>query len=179
MKNYEFTLNIGNISILNNEDLLNVSTVLYDGPCADSFVSSIDEAMYIEFERKAVSLEAAIIQAIKDVESTKNYNLVVTSVEGDFVSLGEAAEATGISKSTLSKYKKGVFGGGGFPSPARKIAKKDPLWRLWDIATWLYAKGKISENILTTSKTISLVNGALEARKHQSDEEYSNIIAAI
>lgn len=179
MENYEFTLNIGNISIFNDEDLLNVSTALYDGACVGSFVSSIDEAMYIEFEREAESLESAIIQAIKDVESTKNYSLVVTSVEGDFVSLGEAAKAIGISKSTLSKYKKGTFGGGGFPSPARKIAKKDPLWRLWDIAIWLHAKGKISESILITAKTISLVNSALEARQYKDNEEYSNIIAAL
>lgn len=88
MKTYEFTLNIGNISMLSNEDLLDVSTTLYSGACEDAFVSSIDEAMYIEFERESESLEAAITQAIKDVESTKDYNLVVTSVKGDLISLG-------------------------------------------------------------------------------------------
>lgn len=179
MKTYEFTLNIGNISILSNEDLLDVSTALYAGACEDAFVSSIDEAMYIEFEREAESLETAIIQAIKDVESTKGYNLVVTSVEGDLVSLGEAAEATGVKKSTLSKYKKGTFGGGGFPAPARKIAKKDPLWRLWDIADWLYAKGKISDTVVVTAKTVSLINGALEDRRYKKDKEYKHISAAL
>lgn len=179
MQTYCFTLNIGNISILSDSNLLDVSTALYAGTCHDAFVSSTDEAMYIEFERKAASLDAAIIQAIKDIESTPGYNLIVTSVEGDLVSLGEAAEATGVKKSTLSKYKKGTFGGGGFPAPARKANKKDPLWRLWDIADWLYAKGKVSDTMLSTAKTLSLINGALENRRYKRDEDYSHISAAL
>ncbi|WED21971.1 hypothetical protein L3Q72_00710 [Vibrio sp. JC009] len=179
MKMYEFTLNIGNISICSDEDLLNVSATIYEQIDEDTFVGSIDEAMFIEFEREAESLESAIIRAIRDVESIKGYELVVASVEGDLVSLGEAAAITGVKKPTLSKYRKGLFGGGGFPAPARKIAKKDPLWRLWDIAEWLYAKGKVSESTVTSAKTISLVNNALEVRKYQSDKEYSHIIAAL
>ncbi len=65
MQIYEFTLNIGNVSILSNQDLLTISEALYSGACNDAFVSSIDEAMYIEFEREAESLDAAIVRAIK------------------------------------------------------------------------------------------------------------------
>lgn len=178
MNNYEFTLNIGNIAILNDDDLLNVSTAIYE-VCDDAFVCSVDESMYIEFEREAESLESAIVQAIKDVELLKGYQLIVESVEGDLVSLGEAALATGVKKSTLSKYKKGIFGGGGFPSPVRKLGKKDPLWRLWDIASWLYAKGKVSENTLSMAKTISLVNSALENRRFKDSQEYNQIATII
>jgi len=179
MNTYEFTLNVGNVSILSDNDLLDVSTSLYDGPCYDAYIGSIDEAMFVEFERKAESLEAAIAKAIKDVESNKDYKLVVESVEGDLVSLGEAAEATGIKKSTLAKYKKGTFGGGGFPAPARKVGKKDPVWRLWDIAEWLYSKDKVSSDTVQAAKTISLFNSALEARRFKASEEYQHIAASI
>ena len=175
MKTYEFTLNVGGISIHSNEDLIGVSKALYAGACEDAFVSSVDEAMYIEFEREAPSMQEALIRAIKDVESTVDYKLVVTSVDGDYVSLGEASLITGVKKSTLTKYKKGNFGGGNFPSPARKAAKKDPLWRLLDIAEWLYQKNKINKELLITAKTITVVNTALDNRLFKADNTYKQI----
>ena len=179
MNTYEFTLNIGNVSILSDNDLLDIFASLQNSPCEDAFVGSVDEAMFIEFERQAESLEAAIAQAIRDVESNKDFNLVVASVEGDLVSLGEAADVTGVPKSTLSKYKKGLYGGGGFPVPARKTNKKDPLCRLWDIAEWLYSKDKVSVDTVYTAKTISLFNNALEARRYQTDKKYKQIASSI
>ncbi|EOX4829609.1 hypothetical protein [Vibrio alginolyticus] len=107
MSIYEFTLNIGNINITNDNDLLDVSCKLYEGACSDAAVMSVDEMLYIEFEREADSFAQAVTQAIKDVESVDGYNLQVISIEGDLVSLGEAAEFTGVKKSTLAKYKKG------------------------------------------------------------------------
>lgn len=179
MNTYEFILNICHDSTRGIDALESVADALYGGACDDASVGAIDEAMYIEFERDAESLESAILQAVKDVESTQGVNLVVSSVEGDLVSLGEAAELIGLSKSTLTKYKKGAFGGGHFPAPARKVTKKDPVWRLWDIAEWLYAKGKASENVVSTAKTVSLINNALEARKYKQDREYSHITAVL
>ncbi|WMO21391.1 hypothetical protein [Vibrio alginolyticus] len=110
MSIYEFTLNVGNINITDDQDLLDVSCKLYEGACADAAVMSVDEMLYIEFEREAESFAQAVTQAIKDVESVDGYNLQVISIEGDLVSLGEAAEFTGVKKSTLAKYKKGTFG---------------------------------------------------------------------
>jgi predicted DNA-binding transcriptional regulator AlpA len=62
--------------------------------------------------------------------------------------LREATEFTGVKKSTLAKYKKGTFGGGGFPVSVRKASNKDPLWRLSDIADWLYQKGKVTSELV-------------------------------
>jgi hypothetical protein len=172
---FEFTLNIAGVAIHSNEDLECVSDALYGGACADAFIGSVDEAMFIEFEREAESLQAAIIQAIKDVESTSGFELVVKSIDGDYVSLGEAANYLGVKKSTLSKYKKGNFGGGGFPSPARKASKKDPLWQLWEIAEWLYSKGKVDREALNGAKTISVINSILLTNQLKKESLYTNI----
>ncbi|MCS0280693.1 hypothetical protein NDJ83_15840, partial [Vibrio alginolyticus] len=94
MSIYEFTLNIGNINITNDNDLLDVSRKLYEGACSDAVVMSVDEMLYIEFEREAGTFVQAVTQAIKDVESVEGYDLQVISIEGDLVSLGEAAEFT-------------------------------------------------------------------------------------
>ncbi|HIF5802615.1 TPA: hypothetical protein ACX3E3_004472 [Vibrio parahaemolyticus] len=82
MSIYEFTLNIGNINITNDNDLLHVSCKLYEGACSDAAVMSVDEMLYIEFEREAETFVQAVTQAIKDVESVEGYNLQVIFIEG-------------------------------------------------------------------------------------------------
>uniref|UniRef100_UPI003735EA6D hypothetical protein n=1 Tax=Shewanella colwelliana TaxID=23 RepID=UPI003735EA6D len=58
-------------------------------------------------------------------------------------------------------------------------AKKDPLWRLWDIASWLYAKGKVSDSVVATAKTIGLINSVLEERRYKQDQEYKRLSATL
>ncbi|HHX8553530.1 MULTISPECIES: helix-turn-helix transcriptional regulator [Vibrio harveyi group] len=179
MSIYEFTLNIGNINITNDNDLLDVSRKLYEGACSDAVVMSVDEMLYIEFEREAVTFVQAVTQAIKDVESVEGYDLQVISIEGDLVSLGEAAEFTGVKKSTLAKYKKGTFGGGGFPVPVRKASKKDPLWRLSDIADWLYKKNKVAMELVERARLMDVINHHLETRLMKNSDKYANLFINI
>ncbi|MEH0771951.1 hypothetical protein [Vibrio alginolyticus] len=178
MSMYEFTLNIGNINITNDKDLLDVSRKLYEGACSDAAVMSVDEMLYIEFEREADSFAQAVTQAIKDVELVDGYNLQVISIEGDLVSLGEAAEFTGVKKSTLAKYKKGTFGGG-FPVPVRKASKKDPLWRLSDIADWLYQKSKVTSELVERARMMDVINHHLETRLMKNSDKYANLLINI
>ncbi|OXD44191.1 hypothetical protein CE131_25150, partial [Vibrio parahaemolyticus] len=109
------------------------------------------------------------------VESVEGYDLQVISIEGDLVSLGEAAEFTGVKKSTLAKYKKGTFGGGGFPVPVRKASKKDPLWRLSDIADWLYQKSKVTSELVERARMMDVINHELETRLMRKSNKYANM----
>ncbi|EPR7491325.1 hypothetical protein ACU8KK_003553 [Vibrio alginolyticus] len=179
MSIYEFTLNIGNINITNDNDLLDVSRKLYEGACADAAVMSVDEMLYIEFEREAETFVQAVTQAIKDVESVEGYVLQVISIEGDLVSLGEAAEFTGVKKSTLAKYKKGTFGGGGFPVPVRKASKKDPLWRLSDIVDWLYQKSKVTSELVERARMMDVINHQLASRAMKNSDKYAGMTVQI
>ncbi|WP_318491926.1 hypothetical protein [Photobacterium leiognathi] len=79
-KTYNFTLNI-DYTINNDDDLLSVSTALYAGACYDAVIGSIDHNLYAEFHRVADSKEAAIKQAIDDVQRLEAFNLKVISVK--------------------------------------------------------------------------------------------------
>ena len=175
MDNKKFTLNLGNFPGLTRTDIQNISTALFKINHEYAFVRCSDESIYIDFDMDADVLANAIVRAISSVESVQDYHLRVISVEGDLVSLGEAAEIANVKKSTLSKYKKGYFGGGNFPAPIRKTGKKDPLWRLLDIVEWLKSKGKVSKEAVIRAKTITIINHALDARRLDSDKDYQKI----
>ena len=62
-KTFQFTLVLKNVTH-------NLEDSLFEAGCDDAFINFRNEAVYLDFDRKASSLEEAVISAIKDVQSS-------------------------------------------------------------------------------------------------------------
>lgn len=170
MKYYHFHLITNKTDVFTDEQLFDLSDRLYEAGCDDATVAVTNGTLYLSFDREADSYEDAVLSALKDVENVQG--LRVMSVDaGDWVGLTDAAELAGITKSTLSRYSKGSRGTGGFPSPKRKIDSKNPLWRWAEIAAWLKARGKASDELVQSAEFTETINLSLQLRdsKHYQD----------
>lgn len=163
MRHYHFHLITNKTDVLTDEQLFELSDLLYEAGCDDGTVAVMNGTLYVSFDRESDSYEDAVISALNDVE--KIDSLRVVSVDaGEWVGLTDAAILSGITKSTLSRYSKGNRGSGGFPSPKRKIDSKNPLWKWSEIAAWLNAHGKASEELAKNAEFTETINASLQMR---------------
>ena len=65
IKNFEFTIYIKDLKASHHC----VEDRLFEAGCDDALLCSINNNLYLEFERKAVSLDLAIHKALKDIET--------------------------------------------------------------------------------------------------------------
>jgi hypothetical protein len=65
IKNFEFTIYIKNLKASHHC----VEDRLFEAGCDDALLCSINNNLYLEFDRKAVSLDLAIHKALKDIET--------------------------------------------------------------------------------------------------------------
>lgn len=65
IKNFEFTIYIKDLKASHHC----VEDRLFEAGCDDALLCSINNNVYLEFERKAVSLDLAIHKALKDIET--------------------------------------------------------------------------------------------------------------
>lgn len=65
IKKFEFTIYIKDLKALDKC----VEDRLFEAGCDDALLCSINNDLYLEFERKALSLDLAIHKALKDIET--------------------------------------------------------------------------------------------------------------
>jgi hypothetical protein len=72
---YAFTLHVSNIELTDNyEDRL------FDAGCSDALIAVIDNALYLDFDREALSLDAAVESAKQDVARAGGRVIEVLSI---------------------------------------------------------------------------------------------------
>lgn len=64
-KNYQFTLVLKNIDNITDK----LEDALHEAGCDDALINFRDGVVYLDFDRAATSLEAAVVSAIQDVSS--------------------------------------------------------------------------------------------------------------
>jgi hypothetical protein len=74
-KYYQFTLVLKNV----DEDTLELEDSLYEAGCDDALINFRSGTVCLDFDREAVSLEDAVVSAIKDVESSSVKAIVASS----------------------------------------------------------------------------------------------------
>ena len=77
---YQFTVVLQNVNM--HTELLEDS--LYESGCDDALINFRNGTVYLTFSRQAISLQVAVLSAIKDVESASIKPRVVTVQLGDF-----------------------------------------------------------------------------------------------
>src|SRR3990167_4839090 len=99
---YQFTLVLKNI----DENTPNLEDSLYEAGCDDALINFRNGTVYLDFDRKASSLEQAVLSAIKNVESA-SINATVSAVAPEnWVTESEVAKRLEIKRQTVSFFVK-------------------------------------------------------------------------
>ncbi len=161
-KIYQFTLVLKNVE----EDTLGLEDSLYEAGCSDALINFRSGTVYLDFDRKAVSLEDAVVSAIKNVESSSVKAVVASVAPEDLVTESEVAKRLDKKRQTVSLWIKGTRRNQhAFPKPVMMLSGRSPLWKWYEIAAWLYKNGIISEKeIVNNAEFIEDINAVLEER---------------
>lgn len=153
-----------------DENTPNLEDALYEAGCDDALINFSNGTVSIDFDRKADSIENAIISAIHEVEQA-NIGAAVESVTPEpYVSIADIAKRINASRQRISLYVSGKRGNGNFPRPIFKVDEKSPLWRWSAVLIWLCKHGKLNDEkqSLIQAKCIEDINAILEARNENA-----------
>ncbi len=163
MKFYEFTLIID--SQIENSGRM--EDALFEAGCDDATLSFRKGTAYLDFDREAEGLEAAIISAIQQVENT-GLNLWVKRVEpSDLVTSAEIARRLARSRQSIQQLISGDRGEGDFPLPIAGITAKTMLWSWYEVTEWFLNNGKLKDSsVFENAAVVKQINESLESRKN-------------
>jgi predicted DNA-binding transcriptional regulator AlpA len=165
-KIFEFTLILKNV----DENTSGLEDSLYDAGCNDALIHFRNGAVYLNFDREAVSLEEAVISAIKDVQSARVNAEVASVAPENLVTESEIAKRLNKSRQTVSLWIKGNRRKS-FPHPIMRLAEKSSLWSWSEVVLWLYDYKIIDDKEwVDKAAFFSNINGALEERDKKTRE---------
>jgi hypothetical protein len=157
-KFFQFTLVLKNV----NEHTKKLEDSLFKANCDDALINYRSGAVYLDFDREAISFEDAVISAIKDVQSASISIEVESVAPENLVTEAEIAKRLKKSRQTISLWITGERRKQ-FPHPVMRLAEKSPLWSWYDITLWLYENNIIQDrNIIENALFIVNVNAALQ-----------------
>ncbi|HVR75273.1 MAG TPA: hypothetical protein VMT52_13130 [Planctomycetota bacterium] len=134
------------------------SNDLYDAGCADATPGVRCGRPYVDFDRKAPSLRAAMDSAIRQIAEA---GLRVSHIEPpELVTQTEIAERAGITRQAVSKYVS-MQESGSFPAPASRVTTSSPLWRWTEVSKWLVAAKGASKEVADEAETVEQMNKRL------------------
>jgi hypothetical protein len=133
MTSFQFTL------IVEGPDLQEPELIdsLLEAGCDDASVGRSDGIQYLDFDRRAPSLEAAIVSAVRDVEAVGRGVEVVRLADAGLVSMADIASRIGRTRESVRLLIAGERGPGGFPPPATDPRSRYRLWRWVDVERWV------------------------------------------
>lgn len=134
-KHYQFTLVLKNV----DESTPGLEDNLYEAGCDDTLINYKNGTVYLDFDREASSLESAVMNAIKQVESAPIGAIVTNIAPEDLVTESEVSKRLHIKRQAVSLWIKGLRRKSSpFPKPVMKLTERSPLWRWREIIQWLY-----------------------------------------
>ncbi len=135
MKSYRFAL------VVDAPDLQQEARVdvLFEAGLDDATVGRRGTVQYLDFDRRADSLAAAVLGAIRAVEGTGVGARVVSVEPDDLVTMAEIAERTGRTRESVRLLVNAQRGPGDFPAPATHLRSRQRLWRWQEVAAWFAA----------------------------------------
>jgi len=146
-----------------DENTPNLEDSLYEAGCDDALINFRNGTVYLDFDRKASSLEEAVMVAIKDVESSSVGAVVANVAPEGLVTESEVAKRLNVKRQAVSLWIKGARRKS-FPSPVMKLSDKSPFWKWREVVEWLYADNLIHEEEVINAFILETVNAALEER---------------
>ncbi|HHF7319857.1 TPA: helix-turn-helix domain-containing protein [Haemophilus influenzae] len=124
---------------------------LFEAGCEDALICFYNQAVYLEFDREAVSAKEAISSAFADIQNAGFHDLVLQ--ESGVSSLSEIAARAGLSRAALSNYANGKRSKG-FPMPVYGVASGSALYSWKEVANWLYQNQQLSSTQLEVANFV-------------------------
>jgi hypothetical protein len=160
---YNFVLVLSGVS----EPDERLENALFEAGCDDGTLAFRNEVGYIEFDRQAPSLDAAILSAIRDVERADSRPTVVAVEPGDAVNASEIGRRAEVTREYIRLLVQGKRGEGNFPVPQSGIAGKTLVWSWAEVVRWMLEHNLLEDrSVLATAETIRDINDALKMRQH-------------
>jgi transcriptional regulator with XRE-family HTH domain len=161
-KTYPFVLVLKNI----DENTPNLEDILYEAGCDDALINFRNGTVYLDFDRQAISLEEAVMSAIKDIEASSISPIVACVGPEDLVTESDVAKRLNIKRQAVSLWVKGERRNLlPFPKPIMKLSDKSPFWKWREIAEWLFKNNIIKEKEeVDNASFLENINAALEER---------------
>lgn len=131
MQTYQFTLIVGGPDLQSDE----LAEEIFEAGCDDVLIGVSDSIQYADVDRKAPSLEEAILSAIFDIERVEGA-VVVRIADAGLVTMADVAERTGRTRESVRLLVSGRRGPGGFPPPVTDPRGRYRLWRWTDVERW-------------------------------------------
>lgn len=160
MSTYHFTL------IVEGPDLDDdaVLDALYEHGCDDALVGRSHGVQYLDFDREAPSLDAAVLSAVADVERLDGVE-VVRIADAGLVSMADIAARTGRTRESVRLLIEGERGPGGFPPPATDPRSRYRLWRWPEVSRWF--ETHLGSTLDEADEGVFIaINAGLELRRH-------------
>ena len=140
---------------------------LFEAGCDDGTLAFRNGVGYLEFDRQAPSLDAAILSAIRDVERADSRLTVVAVEPGDAVNASEIGRRADVTREYIRLLVQGKRGEGNFPVPQSGIAGKTLVWSWAEVVRWMLEHNLLEDrSVLETAETIRDINDALKMRQH-------------
>lgn len=169
---YNFTLTLSGVTY----ETEGLEDALYESGCDDALICAYGKSVYLEFDREAESLDAAIASAVDDIESA-GIGAIVESVDSALVGLSDIAEITSMSRQAIAMLKDGTRGSGDFPCPVQRIKGQSPLWDWSKVAEWLAENGRLEagSELAANARVLNKWNLALRASASKDFAEVETI----
>lgn len=174
---YQFTLVLANL----DENAPKLEDSLFEAGCNDALINFRNGTVYLDFDRKAASLEEAVMSAIKNVEASSIEAIVATVAPENLVTESDIAKRLNINRQTVSLWIKGERRKSQpFPKAMMKLADKSPFWKWREVVEWLYQNELIQDKeIVKNAFFLENVNAVLEERNSDSSEYRVNLLKKI
>lgn len=157
-REYDFALIVSGVPELSEH----MMDTLFEAGCDDATPSIQYGLLYLEFSRSAVSLQDAIISAIRDVMKSGLPVRVLRVDDCNFVTQAEIARRIGRSRQLVHQYMTGKRGPGSFPPPACHITDRTPLWQWCAVSFWLSSNNLLRPEESWNAAVVEAINSTLE-----------------
>jgi hypothetical protein len=158
---YAFTLVLEGVDV---HDPANLDT-WFEAGCDDATFGDVDGVGYADFSREASSRRAAILGAIRDVESSVGRPVVVRVEPDEFVSASDIAARLGRTRESVRLLIAGERGPGAFPAPVSHLRSRGRIWRWADVARWTNERLGDAVQDADAATLIAALNDALDLRR--------------
>lgn len=133
---------------------------VYEAGCDDATLGAVDGVHYAAFYREASSLAAALLSAIRDIESGSGLSVLRVEPD-DLVTAAEIAKRLGRTRESVRLLIAGRRGRGDFPPAISHLRSRNRLWRWSDVAAWA---GRLTPEQERQARLLAATNAALELR---------------
>lgn len=162
-REFDFALIIGGVSDLTPD----IENALFEAGCDDATLSIQYGLLYMEFSRKARSIEEAIFSAIHDIRKATIGAEVLRVDQCNLVTASEIARRIGRTRQQVYQYIKGERGPRGFPAPEFYLSEGAPLWAWCEVSYWFAQNDILRPEDGWNAEVVAAINNWLEARQHR------------